>query len=211
MLTNAYCTLEQLREEIGGGALRDDPTRDTQLERAINAASRQIDRYTGRRFWQDASVKTREYEADSPWCCFTDDISTTTGLIVAVDTDANGTFETTLTVATDFTLYPLNDDDDNPVEPFTEIRLTDNYQFPVFRNGRPGVRVTAKFGWPAVPDEVVQATLLQAGLLHKAKDAAFGVVTFGSGGAESLAMRLRSSLNPVAQNLVAPFRIPAVG
>jgi hypothetical protein len=42
-------------------------------------------------------------------------------------------------------------------------------------DGRPTVQVTAKFGWPAVPDDVTKACLVQAGQLHKAKDTPFGV------------------------------------
>jgi hypothetical protein len=38
------------------------------------------------------------------------------------------------------------------------------------------VRVTARWGWPAIPDVVEQATLLQAGRLYKRKDSPQGVL-----------------------------------
>jgi hypothetical protein len=210
-IVNGYCTLAQLRSEIGNYTVSDTDD-DAKLELSIEAASRQIDGYCGRRFWQDATVKTREYEADSSRLCFVDDISTTTGLIVKIDDAANGTFGTTVTIATDFILRPANAEDDTPARPYTEIWLADNYTFPYCSNGRPSVQVTAKFGWAAVPDDVEKACLIQAAQLFKAKDAPFGVA-FGVGfeGAGSSALRVWSKINPIAETLLMPYRKPAIG
>ena len=113
-LTNAYATLAELKAESNIGAA--DTSYDTKLELALNAASRQIDGYCGgRRFWQDSTVVTRQFFADDSLTCMVDDISTTTGLVVAVDNDDDGTFETTLTINTDFIVLPLNAEDKYPV------------------------------------------------------------------------------------------------
>lgn len=211
-IQNGYATLAQIRAEEGitdSGFTADD----SKLELAVEAASRQIDGHCGWRFWQDGMVVTREFYADSPRCCYLfddeagDGISTTTGLVVKIDGDGDGTFETTLTIATDFILRPVNAADRVPVWPYTEIWLADNYTFPRPSNGRPGVQVTAKFGWPAVPDDVEKACLVQAQQLFKSKDAIFGAAAFG----ETTALRVRQALNPIAAALVEPYRKPSVG
>lgn len=207
-LTNAYCTVADLADELdmtAGEAAR----LNGKLERAINAASRMIDKHCGRRFWQDGTVVDRQYDADNSICCYVDDISTTTGLIVKIDDDADGTFETTLTITTDFILLPYNAGDRNPVEPYTELRMVSDgiQRFPVWSNGRPGVQVTAKFGWPAVPDDVEKACLVQAAQLFKASDAIFGGVSLGLDGS---VLRVRSSMSPLAEALLEGYCMPRV-
>jgi hypothetical protein len=183
-----------------------DTVDDALLDVALGAASRQVDGLCGWRFWQDGSVVAREFRADDPWCVYVDEgISTTTGLIVKIDEDGDGTFETTLTITTDFLLEPLNAADMVPVWPYTEIRLVDNYSFPVLSNGRPGVQVTAKFGWPAVPDDVTTATLMLAADIHKSKDAQFGVAGTNDYGF------VRMSKNSLAMALLAPYMKANVG
>lgn len=202
MLTNAYCTLAQLKAEVLPAT---SSTFDSQLEASINAASRQIDGWCGWRFWQDASVVAREFRADDPrYCCIPEGISTTTGLIVKIDDDGDGTFETTLTVNTDFYLAPLNADGDG--RGWSELVLANNYGFPVLANGRPGVQVTARFGWPTVPDVVVEATINQAILLYKSKDSAFGAAALPDGTAV-----FTPALNKTTKALLAGVRVEPVG
>ena len=206
-ITNGYVTLDQMVTEIGTGA---DPSKGVAAEAAITAASRQIDDYTGRRFWRDAVVVAREFYADDagelmsmPGAVM--DISTTTGLIVKLDDGDNGTFSRTLTINTDYVLTPANAADDG--EPFTSIRLVDgNYYFPRSSSGRPGVQVTARFGFTAVPSAIAQACLIQSVLLYKATDAAMGGLSFGDAGF----MRVRGGLNPIAQTLVERYRFASV-
>lgn len=206
-IVNGYATLAQVRTELGNYGVADTGD-DPMIELAVEAASRQIDGHCGRRFWVDGSVVTREYHADSTYCCEVDDISTTTGLVVKIDDVGDGTFGTTLTITTDFLLAPANAADEVPARPFTEIRLVDNYTFPRPSNGRPGVQVTAKFGWPAVPDNVEKACIVQAIQLFKAKDAAFGVASFGDMGG---GLRVQAGLNPIAKALVDQYAKPSVG
>ena len=205
-LTNCYVTLDAVKDELG----RSDVSNDARIEAAINSASRQIDDFTGRRFWQDTNVVAREFYADDyselistveqPF-----DISTATGLIVKLDTGDTGTFGTTLTINTHFILQPTNAADDS--EPFTAIRLVDSlYSFPMSSSGRPGVQITAKFGWATIPDPVVQACLIQSVLLYKATDAAMGGLSFGDGAF----LRVRGGLNPIAQSLVDRYAFARV-
>lgn len=202
-ITNGYTTLALLKGELGAST---DTADDAKLERAISAASRQIDKFVGRPhgFWQDTVVASREYYSDSQSMCYVDDISTTTGLIVAVDENDDGTFATTLTLTTNFIVGPVNSADEVPARPFNWLRIVDygDSSFFQWQSGRPNVRVTAKFGWPAIPDDVAQACLVQAAHLYKASSAAFGLVQMGMDGN---IFRLSARLNPIAEGLLDDY------
>jgi hypothetical protein len=201
--STVYCDLDELKSELG----ITDTDDDTKLTRAIAAASRQIDQYCGRRFWQDPDPVARRFRPDSAGVVYVDDISTSDDLIVAVDDSATGVYGTTLTVDSDFFLEPFNASSSIPVRPYEEIHIGDTSQayFPSFRNA--SVQITARWGWPAVPDDICKATCLQAAQLFKSKDAVFGVAAFGEFGP----LRVRSALNPIAEGLIAPYAKPAVG
>lgn len=207
-ITNGYSTLALVAAELG---VTSPGSYDTRIEQAIEAASRQIDDYTGRRFWADATVQTREFYADdyTELCSRAGavmDISTSTGLLVKLDSGDNGSFGTSLTISTNFILTPPNAGDDS--EPYTGIRLVDGlYSFPMSASGRPGVQVTAKFGWTTAPEPVQQACLIQSVLLYKATDAALGGLSFGDGSF----LRVRGGLNEVARSLVERYAFARVG
>lgn len=176
-VTNGYATVANLREHFGdSGTLLTSAL----LERAINAASRAIDRHCGRRFWQDPTVQTKVYRPDDPYEADVDDISTTTGLIVKTDTAGDGTYATTW-ASTDYQLEPLNADTEGTGYAWWTLAAIDRYQFPVHAR-RTTLQVTAKFGWSAVPDEVVEACVLRAAALFKRKEAVFGVAGFNGFG-----------------------------
>jgi hypothetical protein len=196
-----YCTVEALKSRL----VIENTADDHELTRAVRAASRLVDSYCGRRpraFSRDTAVTTRTFPASSSREVFiTEGISTATGLIVKTDEAATGAFATTLTVDTDFLLRPSNALADG--WPYTEIWLADNYAFPILSNGRHGVQITARFGWPAVPDDVSEAALIVAHRLFKRKETSNGVVGFDGQG---VTVRL-SSTDPDAAALLAPYRI----
>lgn len=206
-MANAYATLAQMDAEIG----ITDQLGAGNRQLALDAASRQIDKHCGlpHGFWQDATVTTREfYSDDSQTVCIPDGISTLTGLIVKSDTNDDGLFATTLTITTHFILQPVNAADAYPVQPWTDILVVnDNYWFTTSSYGRPNVQVTAKFGWPAIPDDVNKACLIQAVQLYKASDAVFGAIQLGDG----FATRVGRGLNPMAESLLEGYCRPRVG
>lgn len=209
-LTNAYCTVAELADELEMNAT-EAAAKNAKLERAISAASRQIDQHTGwvkHGFWQDATVVARVYEPhESDELYIPEGISTLTGLIVKVDYEGDGTYTSTLTIGTDFIVCPANALSDYPARPITELEITwssSNY-FPTGLENT--VQVTAKFGWPAVPDDVNKACLVQAAQLFKASDAVFGGVAIGMDGG---VLRVRSSLNPMAEGLLEGYCKPRV-
>ena len=201
-LTNAYATTAEMADELQVSTSE----LDNRFVTALNTASRQVDAHCNgrlRKFWQDATVVTRKFFADDPreLCVF--DISTATGLVVKLDTNDDGAFATTLTVDTDFILLPVDAAERYPVEPFTHIRIVNpSYSFPLSGSGRPGVQVTAKFGWAAIPDGVNKACLMQAGQLYKAASAPFGGVQLG---VEGSVIRLQGRMHPTAEGLLEDF------
>jgi hypothetical protein len=196
----AYATLSELKAFIG---IPDADTVDnTILTLALDSATGQIDAWCDRVFTADSVATTRDYVIDQTGYLDVEPISTTTGLIVQTDDNNDGTFETTWTINTDFRLEPINAAAYG--EPWTRLVALGTRWFPKL-NYRPGVRVTAKFGWPGgtAPAPVKHACLIQASRLFKRKDAPFGVagsVEFGS------ELRLLEKMDPDALALLKRYR-----
>ena len=173
--SNTYFELEELKSTLeitSGGS-------DTDLLAAIVAASRVVDELTSRRFYPDSDAnQVRYYTPYRPDKLIVDDIVTLTEL--ATDPSGGTTFGTVWTANTDFVLEPLNAAADG--QPWEEIRV-----HPAGGNALPcgyprSVRVTAKFGWAAVPENVRVATgIIATKMVKRAKDAPMGVLTFFDG------------------------------
>jgi len=178
-ITNGYATLAEIKAYLSIS----DTTDDTLLEKLVESSSRSIDKIANRRFYADTSATTRLYRAYSDIFVYTDDISGTSGLVVKVDEDGNGTYSKTVTLNTDFIMDPLTASALG--RPFTQLTMVSNTEtWPIFpgltQNGlRPGVQVTAKFGWPSVPSDVNVACLILTADLYKRKDAPGGVLGLG--------------------------------
>jgi len=178
-ITNGYATLNEIKAYLSIS----DTTDDTLLEKLVESSSRSIDKIANRRFYADTSATTRLYRAYSDLFVYTDDISGTSGLVVKTDEDGNGTYSKTVTLNTDFILDPLTASALG--RPFTQLTMVSNTEtWPIFpgltQNGlRPGVQVTAKFGWPSVPSDVNVACLILTADLYKRKDAPGGVLGLG--------------------------------
>jgi len=178
-ITNGYATLTQIKNYLSIS----DSTDNDLLEDLVESSSRSIDRIANRRFYADAAASPRKYRAYSDVFIYTDDISSTSGLIVKIDEGGNGTFNKTLTLDTDYILDPLTASDLG--RPFTQLTMVSNTEsWPIFpgitQNGlRPGVEVTAKWGWPSVPDDITTACLILTADLYKRKDAPGGVLGLG--------------------------------
>ncbi len=160
-----------------------DTTDNDLLENLVESASRSIDRIANRRFYLDATASARLYRAYSNIFVYVDDIGTTSNLVVAVDENGNGTYSKTLTLNTDYILDPLTSQSLN--RPFTQLTMVSNTEsWPIFpgitSNGlRPGVQVTARWGWPSVPDDINMACLILTADLYKRKDAPGGILGLG--------------------------------
>jgi hypothetical protein len=196
----AYPTVDDLRAHIGV----DDTFEDGRLAPALEAAVRDVEAFTGRRFVQDSVVGARTYRPESQYYLRLPaghDISTTTGLIVKTDNSSVGTYGTTWTIATDFVLEPFDGVgmDGSTGWPYNRVVAVGNRWFPGCYNQRPTVQITAKWGWATTPTPVKQAVLLVAAELWKLKDAPFGMVGFGDLGV----LRVRD--NPRVVSLLARY------
>ena len=102
-ITNGYCALSEIKTYIGLSG----SGQDTNLESAVESASREIDQYCGRIFYETTS-QVRTYTPTNRYELEVDDISTVTGLVVKLDTTDDGSYDTTLTINTDFIVSPVN-------------------------------------------------------------------------------------------------------
>jgi hypothetical protein len=178
-ITNGYATLTEIKNYM---SISDNTDNDL-LEDLVESASRSIDRIANRRFYLDASASARLYRAYSDIFVYVDDIGSTTNLVVATDSNGNGTYSKTLTLNQDYILDPLTSP--SLGRPYTQLTMVSNTEtWPIFpgitQNGlRPGVQVTAKWGWPAIPSDINMACLILTADLYKRKDAPGGILGLG--------------------------------
>jgi hypothetical protein len=146
------------------------------IEQGIEAASRSIDKMANRRFYADTNVTARQYRATDFYRLLVDDISTADGIIVALDSGGDGTFETTLTFGTDYILDPLTSPQKN--RPYYFVTMVGTQLFPSPINLRPGVQVSARWGWynGIPPDDIVEACLILTSDYVKRAQSIGGVV-----------------------------------
>jgi hypothetical protein len=192
-ITQGYATLTDVKN-----ALRiTDNLDDTLLETAIESASRMIDSYTARTF-SNAGTAVRNFAATDALNLIIDDaISVTT----VQSTDEIGDTYTTWT-ANDYQLEPLNSRSDGLYMPYTGIRAVNDYTWPVV-DQQALCRITAVWGWAAVPTAIKQATIIQSSRLFKRLDSPLGVLGMGDLGQ----IRVSRYLDPDVEQLAMPFRI----
>jgi hypothetical protein len=194
----AYATLTQLKADLGINTT--DSTRDTQLTEKLDAAAAAIDDYCGRTFTAAGSPATartlqprgRIQRTDEGERLLVPDIGSTTDLVIETGSTAAGWDAVT---STRYEVEPTNAAAEG--EPYTAILLMSG-TWPTSVGTR--VRVTARWGWPAVPDVVEQANLLLAARLWKRKDSPEGII----GSAEWGVLRL-SRTDPDVVTLLGPL------
>jgi hypothetical protein len=176
-ITNGYVTLASLKQYLG----IDDSVEDGLLEQIIEAASRSIDRIANRRFYLDAAATARTYRPIGNLRVITDDIGSTSGLVLKTDPDSTGNYLTTFTLNVDYIVEPTNAlVTGRPINYLTIVGPT-AMSLPV--NYWPQVQVTARWGWPTVPDDIEQATFILSADLYKRKDSIGGVLGLSELGA----------------------------
>ena len=153
-----YVTVEQFKSRFGISS----SDKDVRLAEHVTAASRKADGYCRRSFAPHVGVATVRYfhpmDRHSVWIDDAYDITE-----VAVDDD--DTYATVWTTA-DYEPSPANGvgPDGQAGWPTMSLhRIGEEYFSMCYR--RPVVRVTAKWGWPAVPADVTEAVYLFAARL----------------------------------------------
>lgn len=125
-----------------------------------------------------------------------------TGLVLQTDAGGDGTFETTWS-AGDYELLPSNAAADGM--PYTSIRAVGTRTFPWLVNTwltrLDRVKVTGLYGWPAVPEQVQLAAVIQAARLFARRKSADGIA-----GGQDFALRVSSRVDPDVEALLKDFR-----
>jgi hypothetical protein len=200
-LGNLYFTVASLKSRVG--ISQTDVNSDAELHGACYAASRAIETYTDRTFYQSASqartfIPQGWYELSLPAFCELVSISE-----LATDDAGDGTFET-VWAASDYQLLPVNPQAAPETRPYNCLRAVGTHTFPLTvptvltRMDR--VRITGTWGWPAVPNAIRQAVAILAAETFRLKDAPFGVAGFGEFGA------IRIKQNPMVEAFAAPYQ-----
>jgi hypothetical protein len=192
-ITQGYATLSQVK-----AALRiTDSVDDSLLEMAIESASRAIDEYTNRNFY-NAGTAVRYYAPSDDFNVTIDDLISLTTLQSMSNND-DQVYDTTWT-ATDYQLEPLNGVADGITQPYTHIRAVGDYTY-LTLGGEATIKVTGVWGWNAVPIQVTQATVIQSSRIFKRLDSPLGIISgeYGS-------MRVGSMLDPDVRQLVDGLR-----
>ena len=196
-LGDSYATLAELRGRVG---ITDATftTEDTRLTAALAAASRGIEKLCGRQFNSAGSATARVYEPRTQRTVNVDDLHTTSGLVIKIDTAGDGTYSTTITSA-QYQLRPLNGVVDGETGwPWSEVEAVNGLCWPTSWDIAP-VQVTANWGWAAVPTPVKEASLILAEEIYRLKEMPFGVGGYGQFGI------IRARANPMVMARVGPY------
>lgn len=178
-----YSSIAQLREALSIPV--SDVGRDEELSISLDAACREIERATRRRFWKDELPSSRQYAAEDG-CLFIDDLA-------AVPT---AVLDAASVAVTSYTLFPRNAA--AVQEPYRTLVLPGRSQS--WKGAV--VTVTGVWGWPIIPPEVHQAAFLQAHRLFQRRTTPFGIS--GSPDVQG-EMRLLAKLDPDVEALLKPL------
>ena len=193
--TNVYTTLADVRNALQ----IEDSLDDNDIQAAILAASRMIDDYCQRGFYQEgtlASPVVKYYTPVSPWYLEIDDLIQPTE--VATRANQTGPFNTIWDLDTDLMYEPIN----NPEigRPVTRLLAVTRYVFPYFFPQT--VKITGVWGYSSIPYEVELACKIQASRLFIRKQSPFGI----AGSVELGTVRFNSRLDPDVEMLLKTFR-----
>lgn len=195
----AYTLLATVKEYLGIPSAT--TSEDTAITAAINAAEAQIDQYAGRTFQLEGGTSARTFYPSTDTLLTTPDIGTLTGLVVKTDDGDDGTFETTLTITTDF--FPVGN-----AAPYTQIKRVGG-TWPRPWSGRPSVEVTASWSYneTAVPAQVTQAATILGARLYQRRSSPLG---FQAGVSPEFGPMRISRVDPDVASLLSGLRVFAV-
>lgn len=197
-LGGPYATRAALKNRMG---IPDSNTsRDTEMDTRLMSASRDINAWTHRQFGRAEVASARDFRVGASgvdvhdfWT--TDDLVVTPYLAGVAGTPWD---------VSSLVLEPLNGIVNQvPGWPYNRLSAAGYGSHPLWMASNWGgytMRVVAKWGWAAVPENVVTACLMLAVADDKAKDAPFGVAAFGDYG-----VRIRQ--NPMVEEKLKDYVI----
>jgi hypothetical protein len=186
-----YISADDLKTAL---AMTGETYADEAIEVAVAAANEACDGYKQTTF-APTEDQARVYTARAGVSSLAiDDLNTLASL--TVDTDGDGTYETTWTLGDEFDLEPANAALKG--EPYYSIVLRSGSSFPRHPNA---VKVTGSFGWQTTPTLVVQAaTMIANFLLSSTQGAPMGVLVEAAG--DAVAMARLGRIHPAAAGLL---------
>lgn len=197
-MAHEYGGLAALKERLGIEA--DDDSRDAPLTSALAASSRGIDKVTGRRFWLDDTASPRVFRLVGRVVCEAD------GDLLLVD-DIGNIDDLLVETGSGSTWSPLTGYETQP-----DNALADGKPITaLLRRGSWGtytsrVRVTTRWGYPAEPEDITEASLIQSSRLYKRKDSPEGIIGSAEWGVRNLSRR-----DPDVWALIEPYCLPGFG
>ena len=193
----AYTDLATVRSYLGIPS--SDSSQTAAINAAIAASDKEIDQITGRTFVVPSGASAKTFIPYDDYTLYVDDVAQLTGLVVKEDTTLDGTYDTTLTITTD---YVVNGNS----APYRVIKRVDGDTWPRDRYGRPTVEVTAFYGYGmAVPDQIKQCSLVIAARLYQRRSSPLG---FQAGSVDVGFVRI-SRTDPEVIALLRGLKIPA--
>jgi hypothetical protein len=197
-ISNGYATLD----DVKAAARVTDNFDDGLFEVAIESASRDIDAYCERVFYNAGSL-TRVYIPTDIYRLETDDLVSVT--TIKSDTNGDGGFNETW-AATDYQLEPLNGIAGGIATPYTRIRAVGDLLWPVYEPrdinaGQASVEVTGVFGFASIPIAIKQATIIASLRAYKRYESPTGVLGFSDVGVVRI-----GRTDPDVQRLIDPYR-----
>lgn len=192
-MANEYATSAELKARLGITDSQDDSV----IAAVLAAVSREIDDWTGRRFY--AASETRYYTADSSELLWLDDVLSISSL--ATDEAGDRTYATAWS-ASYYDLEPYNAALQG--KPYSRLRARTG-AFPLTHRG---VKVIGSFGYASTtPPVIKEACLIQSSRIFRRRDAPLGVV----GAPDIGQIILRGQLDPDVKVMIQPYRLISVG
>lgn len=159
-VTDAYSTAATYRSVID----KTDTGEDAEILVDLTAVSRWLDRELGRFFTVDAGDIARDFRSPlSADTLYIDDLSVAPASVL-VDDDDNGTPTLSYAVA-DYVLDPVNAAKGAEPAPYTSLRVPGWSAKSPWIKGRL-VRVTGRWGWPAIPSAIARGCIHLTALLR---------------------------------------------
>lgn len=129
---NCYASIADLKTALGVTSTTDDVV----MRKIIDAASRIIDIYTGRFFYVQSATKYYDGVSSRLWV---DDLLSVTTF--KTDEDGDATYENTLTLTTDYLLYPHN------TYPKTYVELGNSPTYSFAGGIKKGIQIIGMWGY----------------------------------------------------------------
>lgn len=204
-ITNGYATLAQIKATDRLNISTSDSVSDTALEGIITAVSRAIDRDCGRYFYKSTAAENRYFTARSSTTIFVGDVVSVSALYTD-NLSGDRTYPNTWST-TDYDLFPYEADAVSEPEPFRFIDIAPQglYRFPALL--AKGVKLSAVFGWNAVPAAVTEACLLWSERWFKRYKTPLGISAFNALGEQ---MSRIPPPDPDVKDLLNNYRMPAI-